>query len=393
MAMKAVAKIVWICLTLALSTPLWLKAETLQFDLVGQLSGWHREARDGGERTCRTGLRYIPQATLTQPLGAVNLIDLEASVRGTVLAACPKPAEEIEGDLYRLKLRFATAQSETRIGLQKINFGPAQLLRPLQWFDNLDPRDPLGLTDGVYALRFRYVALNNASLWLWGLLGNDRPRGYELLATADDRVELGGRLQWPLPRGEGAISFHRRTVEAPALPIGPGPGDPAAREAPGGECFTENRFAVDGRWDIEIGLWFEGVLQQQRHEPLSRPWTKMMTLGGDYTLGIGNGLHLLGEHMATASSRDATGWDEDTHVSALSLSYLLGYSDQVRAIGYYAWEEQEYYQHLSWGRTWDHWMLQLSLFLSPDSDTGDHQTEGLRYGSGYGGQVTVILNH
>jgi hypothetical protein len=370
--------------------------EALSIGLAGQISEWHREARDGGERVYQTGMRYIPRLILDQPLGAVAFIDLEASLDSRVRNSRPEPGGEAEADLYRLKLRLATAQSETRIGLQKINFGPAQLLRPLQWFDSLDPRDPLGLTDGVWGLRFRYVTLSNASLWLWGLAGNEDPRGWELLASADDEVELGGRLQLPLPRGEGAVTFHRRTAKIPVLVPGPvpqDPGDPPVPPPPGLDRFTENRFALDGRWDVTIGLWLETVLQEQRYAPLERPWSKRIALGADYTLPLGNGLHLLAEHMTTALSRDAQGWDEELHISACSLNYPFGLSDHVRAIGYLDWDNEQYYQYLAWGRAWDDWLLDVSLFHYPETDAGDQLAEGPRYGSGYGGQVTVLINH
>jgi len=394
--LTAASLIAFLGLTAGTAFPAPAGLEALSIGLSGQISEWHREARDGGERVYQTGMRYIPQLTLDQPLGAVTFIDLEASVEGTARNSRPQPGGETEADLYRLKLRLATAQSETRIGLQKINFGPARLLRPLQWFDSLDPRDPLGLTDGVWALRFRYVTRSNASLWLWGLVGNEDPRGSELLATADDEVELGGRLQLPLPRGEGAVSFHRRTVEIPVLVPGPvpqNPGDPPVPPLSGTDRFTENRLAVDGRWDVTIGLWLEAALQEQRYEPLVHPWTKRIALGADYTLGVGNGLHLLTEHMATALSREAEGWDEDVHISAFSLNYPFGLSDHVRAIGYLDWENERYYQFLAWGRAWDDWLLDVSLFHYPETDAGDQLAGEPRYGSGYGGQVTVIINH
>jgi len=53
--------------------------------------------------------------------------------------------------------------------LQKINFGSATLFRLLMWFDRIDPRDPLKLTDGVYGLLLRYYFHNNTNIWLWGL--------------------------------------------------------------------------------------------------------------------------------------------------------------------------------------------------------------------------------
>ena len=79
-------------------------------------------------------------------------------------------------------------------GLQKINFGSAVLLRPLMWFDSLDPRDPLQLTDGVYAVLLRYYFPNNANLWAWALYGNDSPKGWESAATAEDTVL--SKLEW-----------------------------------------------------------------------------------------------------------------------------------------------------------------------------------------------------
>ena len=69
-------------------------------------------------------------------------------------------------------MRYSSDQFELRLGLQKINFGSASMLRPLMWFDQMDPRDPLHLTDGVWGLLARYYFLNNANIWLWGLYGN-----------------------------------------------------------------------------------------------------------------------------------------------------------------------------------------------------------------------------
>ena len=52
---------------------------------------------------------------------------------------------------YRMWVKFSGDQFELRAGLQKVNFGSAQMFRPLMWFDRIDPRDPLQLTDGAGA--------------------------------------------------------------------------------------------------------------------------------------------------------------------------------------------------------------------------------------------------
>ncbi len=37
---------------------------------------------------------------------------------------------------------------------------------------------------------------------------------------------------------------------------------------------TENRYALDGRWDKFIGFWFEAVLQEQGVDVLPFKWVK-----------------------------------------------------------------------------------------------------------------------
>jgi hypothetical protein len=352
----------------------WIDVPAVEHSFQGQASGWHMEAKDQGDRYYHLGLRYIPQLSLAQLLKGDRFLDLEISLNGFAALGSSDDADDSALELYRLKLRLATEQTETRLGLQKLNFGPAFLLRPLMWFDRLDPRDPLGLTDGVYALRFKYVALNNASLWLWGLYGNDEAKGLEILPTVEDKPEFGGRWQYPLLHGELAFTFHTRRADASPMSAG---------------TFREVRLALDGRWDIEIGLWFESVLQQQESDHLPFQWTKLMMLGTDYTLPLGNGLHILGEHMATISSENPMGWDDDVHISAFSLNYPLGYFDNLSAIGTCSWDEPEYYQYLAWQRTWDNWILNLSLFRYPKSSA--HQREASA--RGYGGQMLVIFNH
>ncbi len=349
----------------------------LEFDFRGQISGWTTEARVDDEWQNQSGLRSIPELTLEYPISEMSFVDLEASLNGFAVYRSQDDETDAEAELYRLKLRYATPQTETQIGLQRINFGPAQLLRSLQWFDQLDKRDPLQLTDGVYALRFRYTALNNANLWLWGLYGNDEPKGYELLPSVKETPEFGGRLQYPLFDGEFAVTAHTREVDASQL-----------RSVD----FRENRCALDGRWEVKIGFWFEAVLQHQDLDELPYQWGKSATLGVDYTFGIGNGLYTVVEHRSTALSEDAFGWDEDVQVTAVSLSYPVGLFDNLMAIGYYAWEQEEYSQHLSWQRTYDNLVINASLFRYPDT-SGTEQGNHNIARAGYGGQVMLVYYH
>lgn len=353
-------------------------AHALESNISGQLSGWTIETYSQENWENNTGLRYIPEVDIKQPINDDSFMDAEISLNGYVATSGNDVHEDYDLELYRAKLRFATTQTETRVGLQKINFGPARLLRPLRWFDRLDPTDPLQLTDGVYALRFKYVALNNANLWLWVLYGNEDPKGYEMLPTASGNPELGGRLQYPVPRGELAVTAHSRNVDGSESNV---------------PDYSENRFAVDGRWDIGIGLWFETVFQHQETSALPYDWTKMITIGMDYTLGLGNRLYVALEHMTTALSEEVLGWDEDGNISAVSLNYPIGIMDNITAIGYYSWDQKDYYQYLRWLRTYDTLALSLSLSYYPEITGNEYGlNQGINKG-GYGAGFMIIFNH
>lgn len=350
-------------------------ASAVEYDLRGQISAYHLEARSGDERSHGSGIRYIPILELMQEISGTTFIDLEASVNAWA-ATGSDIDDDYDAELYRLKLRFATPRTETRLGLQTINFGPGYLLRPLRWFDRLDPRDPLRLTDGVYALRFKYTAPNNTNIWLWGLYGNDERKGYEQLPSADDRPEFGGRLQIPLGSGELGATIHNRKAIPPIFFL---------------HKIDETRFALDGRWDIEIGLWFESFLQRQESEELEATWTQMVMVGADYTLGIGSGLRILAEHMVTGVTTEEPllDWNEEVQTTAFMLGYPIGYLDYIQAIGYYDWESDDYYQFVSWQRSWDNLAIHISLFHNPD-----RIDEGLQAAAGgTGGQIVLMYNH
>jgi hypothetical protein len=350
----------------------------VEWDFRGQVAAWVGSEKALSTWGTESGISYVPQLTLTRQAWDAAFADLEVSLKGYHLRRQRGPEDTTDLDVYRLKLRFATPRTESRVGLQQINFGPAYLLRSLRWFDRLDPRDPLGLTDGVYALTFRYVAQNNTTVWLWGLYGNEDPKGNEALPTLKEKPEAGGRLQIPLTAGEGAFSFHYRDVDGP---------EPLIND------FAESRIALDGRWDIEIGTWYEAVLIHQDSNQLPYKWQKMITLGLDYTIPTGNGIHALLEHMAAASSEAVSGWVEDSHVSGLSLSYPIGYADRLSAIPFYYWDSRDYSLYASWEHYWDNLGLNVSLYRYPDGLPIEGVMTGMRRTADRGVKVLMTYNH
>jgi hypothetical protein len=307
------------------------------------------------------GLRFIPELFVEKTLTTKLTLDANISLNTYGVATFEKIDDiRSEGDIkpYRLWARFSASQWEVRLGLQKISFGSAALLRPLMWFDRLDPRDPLQLTEGVYALLLRYYFVNNTNVWIWGLYGNDDPKGWETFPSDKETPEYGGRIQVPLFTGELALSYHHRTAD---LNRGPFEG-----LFPINNLVPENRFGLDGKWDVSIGLWVEATLTHQESELLPYPWQRAINAGLDYTFDIGNGLYALGEHLFLAQSRETWSSGEDTNISSFLLRYPFSIMDDLTAILYYDWENGEFYRFINWQRTYDRWMFNIIGFWNPD---------------------------
>jgi hypothetical protein len=252
------------------------------------------------------------------------------------------------------------------------------------WFDRIDPRDPLRITDGVYGLLLRYYFLNNSNIWLWGLYGNEGTKGWEFIPTAKEHLECGGRIQVPFFKGEIALTYHHRQIDLKKGLI------PIPADDP---IVPEDRIAFDGKWDIGIGLWVEGSLMRQDSTALAYQWTQSLNIGLDYTFGIGNGLHVLGEHFILESSKNAFKKGEGIDFSALSLNYPLGLLDTISGIFYYDWGNKNFYRFINWQRTYDKWSFYVMGFWNPESfQIYQNQPESNLF-AGKGFQIMVVFNH
>src|SRR5947207_8559155 len=240
-----------IALVLAFAALTTRMAAAQPVSVQGQVSTWFT-LNDTSPSTPSAGVRYVPTLSLARQLPESRLIDGEISVNAYGFGESPGWHDlDATGRLkpYRVWARFKTTRFEGRVGLQKINFGSALLLRPLRWFDSVDPRDPLQITDGVYGLLVREYLPRNFTVWAWGLYGNERLKGPELSPTRARTPEYRGRFQAPLFTGEIAVTTHHRRADLSKGFATAGAGDdPLARES---------RYGLDGKWDGGIGLWVE----------------------------------------------------------------------------------------------------------------------------------------
>ena len=153
------------------------KGQAIGWTVASQMEepSWGTRIRADTEKVWRgqAGLRYLPEIQFHAPIKKDYSFDAEisANIWGSGLY-WSADSTIWDGDLrpYRAWMKFSGEQFEVRGGLQKINFGSASMLRPLMWFDQIDPRDPLQLTDGVWGILGRYYFLNNANIWVWGLI-------------------------------------------------------------------------------------------------------------------------------------------------------------------------------------------------------------------------------
>jgi hypothetical protein len=355
-------KKVLFCLILIVSKifPAVTSAQRLGFMLENQMSGWFNMGFNDPVNY-QLGGRYIPTLHIYDSLKNDKIIDAELSVNtyGSLLFEGDQ-CEEGDAALkpYRLWLRYASHRLEIRAGLQKINFGSATILRPLMWFDKMDYRDPLQLTNGVYGLLGRYYFQNNANLWLWTLYGNDEMKGWELVPTQKHVPEFGGRFQIPLGKGETAISFHHRKAELSVI------NDTLHLML--NEKFPEDRLGFDGKWDLGIGLWFEGVIKHNKQDnSLIKSWETFINFGADYTFPLGNGLNMTVEYFRYSMKDKLARDGEDRSFVALACNYTLGIMNNITAMVYYNHNEQAWYRIINLQRRYDYWSIYLLAFWNP----------------------------
>jgi roadblock/LC7 domain-containing protein len=357
-------------------------AQSLGFK--GQAIGW-TTLNPAEPFQAQAGLRYIPELSFSLPAGKYTL-DGEFSANMWLSGTYANDSAAFDKQLspYRMWLRFSGDQFELRAGLQKINFGSAQMFRPLMWFDYIDPRDPLQLTDGVYGLLARYYFLNNANIWLWGLYGNDKVKGWELIPSKKNSIEYGGRVQLPLYTGEIAATYHHRTAD-------PGPVLPDSVTL--GETAPENRIALDAKLDLAVGLWIEAAFSHQDFTYTNINYKSMMNAGMDYTFGLGNGVHVMTEAFGYLQGEKAFGSEQQIWFGLLSASYPVSLIHNVSAMLFYDFSNNNLYRFINWSIAYDRWSFYIMGFWNPDTYNLYNVDPRTSLYGGWGFQLMAVFNH
>jgi hypothetical protein len=361
------------------------QAQKSELSFRGELS-MHTSYSFDNDLEALSGGRYLPELNWKNSFDSSRFVDFTAGVNlyGSSMFH-PFDTFINEGAIrpYRLWGRFSTKHLEIRLGLQKINFGSATLLRPLQWFDQIDPRDPLQFTNGVYALMGRYYFQNNANIWFWTLYGNKDLRGFESFPTHENTPEMGGRVQYPVPKGEVGVNYHYRKADFSAL----------SSYFPSSWTTNEHRFGLDGKWDVGVGLWFEATHTFKDKDLNLGTHQSMIAVGADYTFGIGNGLNIIAENLLIAHDKQAFHFERTSNISALMASYPLGYFDNLSFISYYLYSTDDYTFILNYQHSFKYINAYLLAFYAHTSIQAVAEDN---FGSTYSGpgiRLMLVYNH
>jgi len=351
----------------------------------GSFSSW-TNYNVKGMLPLQCGGRYLPALNYEIRFPHNNKLDFEVSLNfDGALSFHPFDSLQSGGNIapYRAWMRFSSDQWEVRAGLQKINFGSATLLRPLMWFDQVDPRDPLKITNGMWGLLFRYYFLNNANIWLWGLYGNVKPRPWEIGKISQYYPEFGCRMQTPLPKGEAALSYHFRVADMHEM----GFARPQFFEVP------ENRIGLDAKWDLGVGIWFEGAWINKSKIIGQLTNQEIFNVGIENTFKAGNGLTVLFEQLLVANDEHAFRFSNPVFISALSISYPLGLNDNINGIVYFDWDNKKSYNFINWNHRFKYFSTYLMAYWNPDTYNLPQQGPGANTFTGPGVQVMLVYNH
>ena len=305
---------------------------------------------------------YIPTLSLKKEMPTQGLLDFEWGYRLQKDYSGDSLYNTIEKP-YRLWARYSNEKLEARLGLQKIIFGPTQILRPLSWFDTFDVKDPAGETNGVEAFRLKWFPSNNISVWSW------------FIQNELDTQSYGGRTEISSSFGEFGFTLHldpsnsKKIIGQTGIPIN----------------SSHTRTAIDYRYDGFIGFWNESALIKSKEEKIL-----LSSIGADYTLPVANGILIMAETMTISKT------NETQNYSAIMTSFPIGIMHSAMYISQLDWSEEKSYHYFRWSSTFDSYSLNMILLLNPKRNQYNIQENVLPKsisGFGTGIQFMFIYNH
>ncbi len=330
-------------ISIILNANLFLSAQP--YSIKGQFWGSGESVEDQSD--IKSQLGYIPIFSAYYELSQDRMIDLEwAYLFGRSYIG--DSLQEHHEKAYRGWLRYLTQGIDARLGLQKVSFGPSRLLRPLAWFDTIDPEDPKDQTVGVEAFRLRVFPPNSLVLWSWIMKGKS------------DTLSYGGRAEISTHIGEWGFTFHQDPIKTSQL-IGQYPYQVMI-------AGPHARVGVDYRYDGLLGFWFEGAgFIAEKQNKFNKIRYTLMTLGGDYTLPISTGLLIMSETLLSREWSNQEDASSNQNFSTFMASLSLGMFHKVILISNLDWNKNHTYNYLRWSTTFDSFSINCMVSINPQT--------------------------
>ena len=283
----------------------------------------------------QSSISYIPTISFKKNVSNQSVLDFEWGYQLQVNYSEYSLYKTIQKP-YRFWTRYSNEKLEARLGLQKIIFGPTQILRPLSWFDSFDIKNPTNETYGVEALRIKWFSSNNNTFWSW------------LIKDDLDTISYGGRYEFLSQLGEVGLTIHNDPINSYQI-IGQ-TGIPINK--------AHNRMAIDYRYDGIIGFWNESTLIQSKKTQVI-----LATFGADYTLPILNGVLVMIETMYASNKNNDQNKTEN--YSAFMANLPLGITHSAMYVSQFDWGQEKIYHYLRWSTKFNNYSLNWIFSLNP----------------------------
>ena len=276
---------------------------------------------------------YIPHLSRSFTLSDEDAIDFEFSER--LMFTSDQSYSLVP---YRAWVRYTTSGMDIRVGLQKISFGPSQVLRSIAWFDNIDIKNPLALTEGVNSFRVKNYFSDSFNTWFW------------MIESEMSKFSLGGRGEYSTEVADIGLTLHRDEDDQLHT----------AGQFPILLNNANTRVGIDARYDGFIGLWNETAIIVEDKSDIH----VCATIGLDYTLPYLQGIHFLFEHLNY--NRISTSIDnQNIALSSFMVGFPIGIFNNIMFITTMNWDDAKLNHYMKWSHTLDDFGINFMASTGP----------------------------
>ena len=118
----------------------------------------------------------------------------------------------------------------------------------------------------------------------------------------------------------------------------------------------------------------------------------MTTIGGDYTVRIGNGLGITLEHMLFSNGAKTLDFENNVNFTAVNFTYPVSIFGNANAILYYDWHSKGLYSFAGFNYQINNITLYLMGYINPKVNALPMQSGAMRF-SGKGLQMMAVWNY